>query len=90
MKSKPKILITNDDGIHAPGLASLWKALNTFADVTIIAPSQNQSGSDVELLNQGYLTGTPIHVNDLTDDSIISATKEQFEQLYDSAASLTS
>lgn len=43
MTSRPKILITNDDGIYAPGIKHLWKALKDFADVTIVAPVQEQS-----------------------------------------------
>jgi 5'-nucleotidase len=43
MKSRPHILITNDDGIHAPGIKHLWKALNPVADLTIVAPAVEQS-----------------------------------------------
>lgn len=46
MKSNPRILISNDDGIDAPGL----KILQTIAaelsdDVWVVAPDTNQSGS---------------------------------------------
>jgi 5'-nucleotidase len=43
MKTRPKLLITNDDGIHAPGIKHLWHALKDVADITIIAPSAEQS-----------------------------------------------
>lgn len=43
MKDKPNILITNDDGIHAPGIKHLWNALKDVANVTIIAPAAEQS-----------------------------------------------
>ena len=36
--NKPRILITNDDGILSKGIFTLWKALEQFSDVTIIAP----------------------------------------------------
>jgi 5'-nucleotidase len=40
-----RILITNDDGIHAPGLAVLEAiALQISADITIVAPETDQSG----------------------------------------------
>jgi 5'-nucleotidase len=42
---KPKILITNDDGISFIGLKKLWEALADHADVTIIAPATNQTGA---------------------------------------------
>jgi 5'-nucleotidase len=40
---KSRILITNDDGIHAQGIKHLWKALKDHADLTIIAPAAEQS-----------------------------------------------
>lgn len=43
MTLRPHILITNDDGIHAPGIRHLWNALHEFADVTIVAPETEQS-----------------------------------------------
>jgi 5'-nucleotidase len=39
-----KILISNDDGVHAPGLAYLAEALGKIADVTVVAPDRNRSG----------------------------------------------
>lgn len=39
-----KILISNDDGVHAPGLAILAKALEKIADITVVAPDRNRSG----------------------------------------------
>ncbi|QJB58264.1 5'/3'-nucleotidase SurE [Pseudodesulfovibrio sp. zrk46] len=39
----PKILITNDDGIHSPGLLAAAKAVSQFAEVTIIAPLEQQT-----------------------------------------------
>ncbi len=43
MDSKPHILLTNDDGIHAPGIRSLWRALKDSYDITIVAPAVDQS-----------------------------------------------
>ncbi|MGD9981076.1 MAG: 5'/3'-nucleotidase SurE [Hyphomonadaceae bacterium] len=41
-----RILCTNDDGIHATGLAILEKIAQTFSeDVWVIAPEQEQSGA---------------------------------------------
>ncbi len=39
------ILITNDDGIYAPGLKALAQSLQQIAEVTIVAPEQEQSAS---------------------------------------------
>ncbi|HTS13355.1 MAG TPA: 5'/3'-nucleotidase SurE [Candidatus Limnocylindrales bacterium] len=41
----PNILITNDDGIHAPGLRALADSLKDTADITIIAPAQERSAA---------------------------------------------
>ena len=37
------ILLTNDDGIDAPGLRALATALEALGDVTVVAPAENQS-----------------------------------------------
>ncbi len=39
-----RILITNDDGVRAPGLLAVAQALSAIADITIVAPAENQSG----------------------------------------------
>jgi 5'-nucleotidase len=39
-----RVLLTNDDGIFAPGLAAMERALGTIADVAVVAPSTEQSG----------------------------------------------
>jgi len=41
----PHILLTNDDGITAPGLLALKQALNPLGRVTVIAPSRNYSAA---------------------------------------------
>lgn len=40
-----KILISNDDGYQAPGIRALANALRDFADITIVAPENNRSGT---------------------------------------------
>ena len=39
-----QILLTNDDGIHAPGLRALRDELSTLGDVQVVAPAAEQSG----------------------------------------------
>ena len=41
---KPLILVTNDDGITAPGLRSLIHIMNEIGDVVVVAPDSPQSG----------------------------------------------
>ena len=38
------ILLTNDDGVYAPGLAALEKELQRLGTVTVVAPATEQSG----------------------------------------------
>lgn len=39
-----RILVTNDDGIYAPGLAALAEAVSVFGETLIVAPLAEQSG----------------------------------------------
>lgn len=41
----PHILVTNDDGVQAPGLLALVNAMRTLGDVTVFAPDRNWSAS---------------------------------------------
>jgi len=39
------ILLTNDDGVHAPGIEALHRALAEIGDVLRVAPDRDQSGA---------------------------------------------
>lgn len=41
--SRPRILVTNDDGVESRGLLALKMALDPIGDVTVCAPDTNQS-----------------------------------------------
>ena len=41
---RPIILVTNDDGITAPGIKSLVNAVKDLGDVVVVAPDKPQSG----------------------------------------------
>lgn len=43
-EEKPLILVTNDDGITAPGIRALIKVMKTLGDVVVVAPDSPQSG----------------------------------------------
>jgi 5'-nucleotidase len=47
------ILLTNDDGIYAPGLAALYRELQTLGEVIVVAPESEQSavGHAITLIN---------------------------------------
>ncbi|MEX1139445.1 MAG: 5'/3'-nucleotidase SurE [Bacteroidota bacterium] len=42
-KKKPAILVSNDDGIDAPGIAALVRELQKIGVVTVVAPDRQQS-----------------------------------------------
>ncbi len=44
MTEKPLVLVTNDDGINAPGIRTLISIMNTIGDVVVVAPDSPQSG----------------------------------------------
>lgn len=66
-----KILISNDDGVYAPGLAALASALADVAEILVVAPDRDRSGASNSLtldrplrphrLKNGFysLNGTP-------------------------------
>jgi 5'-nucleotidase len=58
-----RILLTNDDGIYAPGLRALRSELRKLGDVTVVAPATEQSaaGHSVTLLN-------PLLVSEVFED----------------------
>ena len=43
MKKKPKILVTNDDGIYSSGIYALWEAVSQLGSVSVVAPSTEKS-----------------------------------------------
>lgn len=66
-----RILLSNDDGVHAKGMQVLQQALSQFAEVTTVGPDRNCSGASnsltlinplrVQTLDNGFLSvnGTP-------------------------------
>ncbi len=43
-EKRPLILVTNDDGITAPGIRTLIEVMNELGDVFVVAPDSPQSG----------------------------------------------
>ena len=44
-----RILLSNDDGYFAPGLAALAKTLAPLGEITVVAPERNRSGASNSL-----------------------------------------
>jgi len=51
-----RILLSNDDGYFAPGLAALAEALTPLAELTVVAPERNRSGASNSLTLDRPLT----------------------------------
>ena len=43
-KKEPVILVTNDDGVTAPGIQNLVEAVRGLGKVVVVAPDKPQSG----------------------------------------------
>lgn len=48
-----RILVSNDDGVRAPGIAALAQILQAIGDVTIVAPAENSSGAGHSISTSG-------------------------------------
>lgn len=55
-----KILVTNDDGIHAPGLAVLTEVMCRRHDVTVVAPDRERSAISHAITLHSPLRAFPV------------------------------
>jgi 5'-nucleotidase len=56
-----RILVSNDDGVRAPGIAAVAQVLQAIGDVHIVGPVENQSGK-----GHSIVTSEPVFREDLT------------------------
>lgn len=54
-----RILLTNDDGINAPGIQALWRELSSIGEVTVVAPDSERSAT-----SQAITVHHPIRVDE--------------------------
>ncbi|MDE3213113.1 MAG: 5'/3'-nucleotidase SurE, partial [Bacteroidota bacterium] len=59
---KPIILITNDDGITAPGIRNLVDAVKELGKIVVVAPDKPQSG-----MGHAITIGIPLRLNRVED-----------------------
>jgi len=62
--NKPLILITNDDGINAPGIRSLISVMNDLGEVWVVAPDKGQSG-----MGHAITVNSTLHVSEVKIDN---------------------
>lgn len=61
--SAPTILVTNDDGINAPGIRKLISLAREFGKVTVVAPDQPRSG-----MSHAITSGFPLRLKKLHEE----------------------
>ncbi|WP_418358347.1 5'/3'-nucleotidase SurE [Shewanella basaltis] len=79
------ILVSNDDGVSAPGIIALTQALSQFAQVLTVAPDRNCSGASNSLtltnpLRINNLGGGYISVNGTPTDCVHLAIRQLCQQ----------
>ena len=60
--SKKRILVTNDDGISAPGIKALEQGLAAVGEVTVVAPDREMSAT-----SQAISLHTPLRIHRIDD-----------------------
>jgi len=63
MKKKPLILVTNDDGISAPGLRALISVMKELGDVAVVAPDSPQSATGHAITINNTLTINKVDID---------------------------
>ncbi|CAI9682115.1 5'/3'-nucleotidase SurE [Elizabethkingia anophelis] len=71
---KPLILVTNDDGITAPGIRNLVSFMNEIGDVVVVAPDSPQSGKGHAITINSTLTYEEISMDGPQKDYSLSGT----------------
>tara|TARA_Y100000996_G_C22558659_1_gene656482 strand:+ start:3818 stop:4594 length:777 start_codon:yes stop_codon:yes gene_type:complete len=64
MSKKPLILVTNDDGITAPGLRTLINIMNELGEVIVVAPDSPQSAMGHAITINSTLQCSKINLDD--------------------------
>ena len=67
-KDKPVILVTNDDGITAPGIKALVEAVKELGKVVVVAPDKPQSG-----MGHAITIGQPLRLHSSTEFGDVEA-----------------
>lgn len=71
---KPLILVTNDDGITAPGIRHLAKYMTEIGDVVVVAPDSPQSGKGHAITINSTLSFEKINLEGDQEDYALNGT----------------
>ncbi|RRQ47277.1 5'/3'-nucleotidase SurE [Chryseobacterium sp. SC28] len=72
--NKPLILVTNDDGIIAPGIRKLVNIVNQIGEVIVVAPNSPQSGKGHAITINSTLSFEELHLDGPQKDFSCSGT----------------
>ena len=64
MIKNPLILVTNDDGIDAPGLKALTEVMNEIGEVVVVAPDRPQSG-----MGHAITINSPLYLREIKNNN---------------------
>ncbi len=70
MPKKPLILVTNDDGINAPGIRALIEVMSEIGDVVVVAPDSPQSA-----MGHAITINSTLYINKISKEN---ATIEEY------------
>lgn len=73
-KKKPLILVTNDDGITAPGIRHLISIMKEIGEVIVVAPDRPQSGMGHAITVNDNLYCDEVHLDDQVREYSCSGT----------------
>jgi len=61
--NKPTILVTNDDGVNAPGIRNLIEVMRKIGDVVVVAPDSPRSGQ-----GHAITVSSPLRLKKITEE----------------------
>ena len=64
MKNRPLILVTNDDGITAPGIRTLIAVMQEIGEIVVVAPDKPQSAT-----GHAITINNTLYLNKISDDN---------------------
>jgi len=87
-----RILLSNDDGVHSPGLIALYEGLHGLGDLEVVAPDRDHSGvSNALTLNRPLTVETHpngfFSVDGTPTDCVYLAVNGLFDQVFDRVVS---
>ncbi|MDH3346537.1 MAG: 5'/3'-nucleotidase SurE [Desulfobulbaceae bacterium] len=63
MSTTPYILVTNDDGVHSPGLTALYEAMKSLGHTVVVAPARDNSA-----VSHSLTMDRPLRVHKVRDN----------------------